>query len=31
MEKMAKAENREYAYETIFEKMKEIIEGIKIS
>ena len=31
MEKMAKGENREYAYEAIFDKMKEIIEGIKIS
>ena len=31
MEKMAKAENREYDYEASFEDMKKIIKGIKIS
>ncbi|MEN8303251.1 MAG: ATP-binding protein [Campylobacterota bacterium] len=31
MEKMAKAENREYDYEAAFEDMKKIIGGIKIS
>jgi len=31
MQKMAKAENAEYNYEDTFDKMKEIIDGIKIS
>jgi len=31
MEKMAKSENSEYNYETTFEDMKKIIQGIKIS